>query len=183
MSHCNGGTGCLTTDGAVFEIPAAQRADVATRIVSRLLSWGDGCWIISRTVRPKGYYGSVTVDRRSCPAHRVAYALVYGPIPAGMEVCHDCDTPACVRPAHLFLGTHADNMRDRRAKGRYSIGAANPNARLTEEKVLIVWRLKAEGLSHSRIAKTVGAAREAVRDILSGRTWRHVRQAPRTEAA
>lgn len=65
-------------------------------------------------------YGTVSTRRGKAPAkvHRVAYEHHKGQIPEGMDICHTCDTPACVEPSHLFAGTRADNMQDCRAKGR-----------------------------------------------------------------
>lgn len=63
-------------------------------------------------------YGKFTAQGKTLNAHRVAWTLVYGPIPAGMCVLHKCDNPPCVEVAHLFLGTHKDNAMDRDTKGR-----------------------------------------------------------------
>lgn len=65
--------------------------------------------------------------KRSLLAHRLAYAITYGPIGNGLLVCHKCDNPICVRPDHLFIGTQSDNQRDRVAKGRWK----NPNPRVS----------------------------------------------------
>lgn len=77
------------------------------------------CW--QWTKGPKNGYGQVWWGGRLQLVHRVCWELSYGPIPEGMLVCHRCDNPPCVRPSHLFLGTHGDNARDAWAKGRASL--------------------------------------------------------------
>lgn len=78
-----------------------------------------GCLLWTGPANGLGY-GRIHVvgTRRRAGAHRVAFEVVHGPVPQGMEVCHRCDTPSCVNVDHLFLGTHRDNMADMAAKGR-----------------------------------------------------------------
>jgi hypothetical protein len=79
----------------------------------------DACWTWNASKNNKGY-GQIqaTGNHRLIYAHRAAWELANGPIPAGMNVCHTCDHPACVNPAHLFLGTQQANMADMARKGR-----------------------------------------------------------------
>jgi len=76
------------------------------------------CWEWQGGKKPDGY-GSAGYEGKSDLAHRVAWKLTKGPIPKGMYICHSCDNPACCNPAHLFLGTQSDNMKDMIVKGRH----------------------------------------------------------------
>jgi hypothetical protein len=86
------------------------------------------CWLWTGP-RDKDGYGKANVRRRALRAHRVSWTMANGAIPEGLIVCHRCDTPACVRPDHLWLGTQLDNVRDMTAKGRPAAKAAVAKAR------------------------------------------------------
>ena len=106
-------------------------------------------------------------------AHRLAYEVFNGPIPGGLNVCHRCDNPRCVNPAHLFVGTDADNNRDKVNKDRQTRGESNGNSILTED---VVRRLRSGELKPSRqLARKLGLADVShlylVRD---GKHWKHV---------
>ena len=86
------------------------------------------CQPFNGALSPKGY-GQLSHGRHGHrKAHRLAYELAFGPIPAGMLVCHSCDNPCCVNTEHLWLGTPQDNMTDKTLKGRQRSG----NQKLTE---------------------------------------------------
>lgn len=78
-----------------------------------------GCLLWLRGCNHKGY-GVLNTGRKALKAHRVAWVMKHGPIPAGMQICHKCDVRSCINPAHLFLGTPKENVRDCIAKNRAS---------------------------------------------------------------
>jgi hypothetical protein len=132
------------------------------------------CWNWTGCKHEKGY-GLFSVKNRNRRAHRVSYEMHCGKIPDGMQVLHDCDNPSCVRPDHLFLGTNADNMADKCAKGREAHvgqkGSANARAKLTEDQVLAI---RAASGRHRQIALSFGISRRSISDIKAGRRWTHV---------
>ncbi len=91
---------------------------------------GRGCWLWTGTILSDGY-GGLTIKSRPQRANRIAFRLTVGDISAEICICHSCDNPPCVRPDHLFAGTHTDNMRDKIAKARGVSPLAQANARKT----------------------------------------------------
>lgn len=129
-----------------------------------------GCWLWAGC-QTGGGYGKVKVAQRTGLAHRHAYALMVGPISEGKIICHRCDTPLCVNPAHLYAGTDLDNSRDKMARGRdrKATGEANPNAKLTWVQVR---EIRAAGGSCAVIGKRYGVDPSTVWDIRRGAIWR-----------
>lgn len=115
-------------------------------------------------------YGRIRHDGQYVLAHRAIYAAHHGPIPEGMCVCHTCDHPACVEIAHLFIGTHEENMADMMQKGRgvFVSGTRHWCARLTEDDVA---RIRECTDTSKSLAAELGVSRCAINDIRSGRTW------------
>jgi hypothetical protein len=116
-------------------------------------------------------------------AHRVSWILHHGSIPDGMSVCHRCDTPACVRPDHLFLGTQLDNMRDstrKRRNGKYRYpnnfhkGSQCWKAVLTDEDVRAIRSRLASGAGQHQLAREYGVAPPTINRIAKRVTWKHV---------
>ncbi len=119
-------------------------------------------------------YGLIRVGHRCVGAHRFAYEMHLGEIPKGPCVCHVCDNPLCVNPAHLFLGTTADNMHDRDAKGRArggnQRGEKHPSAKLTDEDVLeIRHRFARGGVLQRDLAKEYKVSRSYVSCLLGNK--------------
>lgn len=132
-----------------------------------------GCWLFRHNIRTDGY-GEMRFGGERAKSHRLAWVLAHGAIPAGMHVLHRCDVRACVRPEHLFLGSHAENMRDCTTKGRRAKGEAHGRARMTADHVRRIRVLLAEGMPIRDVAWLLGVGHRAVSEVSSGRTWKHV---------
>lgn len=132
------------------------------------------CWEWQAAVSHNGY-GKYAVDGEPVRAHRFSYILAHGDIPAGMKVCHSCDNRKCVNPAHLWLGTQADNIADRESKGRgRNMGAESikTNAVLTAEQVAEIRSRFAVGdVSQGELAKQYGVHRTQIGRIVRRQQW------------
>lgn len=124
-----------------------------------------GCWLWTLSCGHHGY-GQLAVDHRHRQAHRVAWELTHGPIPAGQCVCHRCDTPPCVNPDHLFLGTQADNIRDAVAKGRLVF--AKHLRKLTDVQRQAVRATYRRGMTN-QLAAEYGVSRGTIQRIAHGK--------------
>jgi hypothetical protein len=117
-------------------------------------------------------YGQVRNGTRTLRAHRVAYELACGPIPAGLLVRHKCDNPICVNPEHLEPGTHADNARDASERGRRRVGKGSLSLRLTAADKPNILALHARGVDIRVIAGGYAMSVDAIKNVIYGRTWR-----------
>lgn len=108
-------------------LPTPIPTKYIARLWTKVAVTPDSCWIWQGYVNPHGY-GETAVYRRPWLTHRLAYYLATGQHPGRLYVLHDCpggDNKLCVRPSHLWLGTHQDNMRDAARKGQMASGARN----------------------------------------------------------
>lgn len=140
----------------------------------------DQCWPWTSTKNRAGYgvinSGGPRGLRRPVLAHRVSWTLSVGDIPKGACVLHRCDNPPCVNPAHLFVGTHADNVADKMAKGRYRAGAHSPETcnftKLNRDAAREIRRRFASGESKRHLATAFGVARQNIHFIVTNKTWK-----------
>lgn len=134
-----------------------------------------GCWVwTGPRFEKRGGYGCFTMrpaNIRLKRAHRLAWELFRGPIPAGASVLHSCDNPPCVNPEHLFLGGPAANMADKVAKGRQNRGERHGRRKLTEAEAIIV---RNDPRPYSQIAATFGVSMATISDVKRARSWRHL---------
>jgi hypothetical protein len=145
----------------------------------------DGCWMWTARLVPTGYGGFRYAGGQL--AHRAAWEITHGRVPHsdgyhGTCVCHRCDVRACVNPAHLFLGTHADNMADKKSKGRASRsgpivsvkGERVNTAKLTATDVVSLRAAVAGGCPVAKAARDFGISVHNAYSIVCGKTWRHL---------
>lgn len=131
------------------------------------------CWIWVGKMNDHGY-GIARLGNKSTGAHRAIFMFLNGELPSNIFVCHHCDNPACVNPAHLFAGTIKDNVQDAVMKGRIKKGSANVASKLNEEQVLEIRRRYSEGERQVDLAKEFGINTTTVFNLIVRKTWTHI---------
>ena len=137
----------------------------------------DGCWLWTGNLNRDGY-GQINRNHTTVRAHRLSWEIHRGLIPDGLRVLHNCpggDNPGCVNPAHLFLGTDADNTADMVAKGRQSRGERQGAAKLTDAAVRAMRAEYATGTTTlNALANKYGIHLQNVFQIIKRKAWKHV---------
>lgn len=159
--------------------PGSLHADIRDRFLRRVsidLSVVDRCWTWTGS-RTSGGYGRMRFPSGDVYAHRLSWEIANDrEVPAGLVVRHRCDNPPCVRPDHLLIGTHADNMRDAadRGRARGARGEDHCRHKLTAEQVAAIRsEPDVSGLA-LELAKRYGVGVRQIWQVRSGRAWKHV---------
>lgn len=149
----------------------------------------NGCWIFTGCRAADGYGILRNSKPRVIKAHRAAWILAHGLVPAGLLVCHHCDVPLCCNPGHLFLGTAADNWADCVSKGRTASGEKNGaytkpesirhgenhgRAKLREQDVRNIRAEVENGEKKAHLARRYSVSTTVIGHICARKLWKHI---------
>lgn len=127
-----------------------------------------GCFIWLGSIKKNNSYGCFRIKRKTKLAHRVSWEIANGKIPKGMNVLHSCDTPSCINPDHLFLGTQQENIADMKKKNRCANGEKLPQSKLTTEDIKAI---RISNLSGRELSKLFNVSEGNISMIRSKKSW------------
>jgi hypothetical protein len=162
-------------------IGTRAKAPVEERFWRYVEKRDEGCWPwVGGGRNDKGYgtLGGGGKGGKTVLAHRLSYEIHKGPIPPGLVVMHSCDNPGCVNPAHLKVGTTAENIKEAYDKGRkvcqppHKQGEAHGAATITEQTVREI--RSEQGKTIRQIARERGLSESLVARVRHRKTWRHI---------
>lgn len=135
-----------------------------------------GCWLWMGGAHRKTGYGAFNICKgKQASAHRISWEIHHGPIPEGLCVLHRCDTPPCVNPQHLFLGTDQDNSDDCAKKQRHRHGSHHKNSKITDD---IAINIRQDPRSLKKISASLGVSARLVFNIKHNMAWKHTSHSP-----
>lgn len=149
------------------------------RFLSRIdIKGEDECWLWQGTIH-KGGYGELSINNKNLKTHRMSWEFFRGEIPPELEVCHTCDVRHCCNPNHLWLGTHKENMEDRRNKGNHREELNGEYKRgftvHSREKINSIFDMYESGMERADIARQLNISYSHIRRILDGKVRRDTR--------
>lgn len=158
------------------ETGVLNKPETIDRFLNKVCFNPSGCWEWKAFISPDGY-GHFRADEISSKrAHVFSYHFFKGKIKKGYLVCHTCDNPVCVNPAHLWLGTHKENMHDKIQKGRGNnpSGVRHWQAKLSKHQVVKIKMAHLCGIQKSEIAKRFKVSRATVHDVILGKSYKSI---------
>ena len=156
-----------------------MKRPIKDRLLEKLVPGPNGCWVYIGSKNSSGY-GQINEGYTNMSAHRASWEVHVGPIPAEMLVLHKCDYRTCCNPAHLFLGSQLDNMRNRGVKGHKAStrGRNNGNTKLVKADVHDIRRRVKADEPRISIAKAHNISRQGIYNIKIGANWGWLREEP-----
>jgi len=155
--------------------------EIWTGFLLKIVTADEGCWSWQGGERGGNYPMCWVPGIGTILAHRIVYLMTRGELPPGKLILHKCDNRRCVRPDHLYAGTHSDNVKDawdrdpRWSARRYPCGDDHHLAKLKSPQVREVRRLLADGVAQKEIAEKFGVNVGVINSIRIGKTWRHLK--------
>lgn len=146
--------------------------DSKQKLMNRIKIDSNGCWIYTGPTVNSGYGTTHFQKGRKILAHRLAYELFIGQIPAGSYVCHKCDVKLCCNPDHLFVGTATENMQDATRKSRVRFGERHGNSKLTTDDVEAIRDAHAGGILQGTLARVYRVCLQTISGICCGKSWK-----------
>ncbi len=176
----------------LIERNKSRKENTQDYILSRISKAKNDCWIWTGTIGSDGY-GKAKRDGKTVRAHRLSYAFYKGDIPANTCVCHRCDTPLCVNPDHLWIGSHIENELDKTQKGRRSPspsvshperlpkGESHHKAKLLDGTVEVIYQMGVQNMTAEQIKESLELEvhPSSINRIISGKGWSHLRLSER----
>lgn len=152
-------------------IVSKRGASLKDRLMLHTDRISSSCWLWMGAKDLKGY-GKINVAGKYVQTHRASWAEFRGD-PGSRFVCHHCDTPACINPDHLIIGTQQDNATDMVLKDRQAKGPLMPQAKLTED---LVRQIRSDSKSCRRWAIETGTTPMAIWNARNHKTWKHIKE-------